>query len=227
MFPDVPANIELLRALLESQKRGELNGKLQFVIISHAGITYERTIEVLNSLELVLDTVTVVAIVGVSDPQIDVLLPILIKKDDRIEFSDANWASSSLEHKRKYGKTWFEKFVSNTLKYPKQNTIVGLIDIFRANQDHVDGLIDICEKNGFHQFRLIDTAGSAFTEQIDEVVPRLIKKYANCSFFGHFHNDFGLATELMVPGRMEKQVDGWRRIGLADNDMNYLYDLSD
>ncbi|WP_423907987.1 iron-containing redox enzyme family protein [Candidatus Spongiihabitans sp.] len=128
----------------------------------------------------------------------------------------------SLEHKRKYGKTWFEKFVSNTLKYPKQNTIVGLIDIFRTNQEHVDGLIDICEKNGFHQFRLIDTAGSAFTEQIDEVVPRLIKKYANCSFFGHFHNDFGLATELMVPGRMEKQVDGWRRIGLADNDMIYL-----
>lgn len=31
-----------------------------------------------------------------------------------------------------------------------------------------------------------------------------------------------LATESMVPGRLQKQIDGWRRVGLADEDMTYL-----
>jgi pyrroloquinoline quinone (PQQ) biosynthesis protein C len=31
-----------------------------------------------------------------------------------------------------------------------------------------------------------------------------------------------LATESMVPGRLQKQIDGWRRVGLGDSDMIYL-----
>lgn len=31
-----------------------------------------------------------------------------------------------------------------------------------------------------------------------------------------------LATELMVPGRIERQAQGWNRVGLADADMRYL-----
>ncbi len=31
-----------------------------------------------------------------------------------------------------------------------------------------------------------------------------------------------LATELMVPGRLEYQIDGWKRTGLADESMQYL-----
>jgi pyrroloquinoline quinone (PQQ) biosynthesis protein C len=31
-----------------------------------------------------------------------------------------------------------------------------------------------------------------------------------------------LATELVVPGRIDRQVAGWRRVGLADADMRYL-----
>ncbi|MDP9126330.1 MAG: iron-containing redox enzyme family protein [Pseudomonadota bacterium] len=31
-----------------------------------------------------------------------------------------------------------------------------------------------------------------------------------------------LATELMVPGRLEYQIDGWKRIGLAEESMLYL-----
>lgn len=31
-----------------------------------------------------------------------------------------------------------------------------------------------------------------------------------------------LATESMVPGRLERQIEGWRRVGVADRDMEYL-----
>ncbi|AKF43782.1 iron-containing redox enzyme family protein [Pseudomonas fragariae (ex Marin et al. 2024)] len=31
-----------------------------------------------------------------------------------------------------------------------------------------------------------------------------------------------LATELMVPGRLDQQIEGWRRVGLSDIDMRYL-----
>lgn len=31
-----------------------------------------------------------------------------------------------------------------------------------------------------------------------------------------------LATELMVPGRLDQQIAGWRRVGLTDQDMSYL-----
>jgi pyrroloquinoline quinone (PQQ) biosynthesis protein C len=31
-----------------------------------------------------------------------------------------------------------------------------------------------------------------------------------------------LATELVVPGRMDRQVDGWRRVGLPDQEMHFL-----
>ncbi len=30
-----------------------------------------------------------------------------------------------------------------------------------------------------------------------------------------------LATEMMVPGRLEEQIKGWRRIGFADGNMRY------
>jgi len=31
-----------------------------------------------------------------------------------------------------------------------------------------------------------------------------------------------LATELVVPGRIDRQIDGWRRLGLTDDEMHYL-----
>jgi len=33
-----------------------------------------------------------------------------------------------------------------------------------------------------------------------------------------------LATEMMVPGRLEEQIKGWRRVGFADENMRYLID---
>ena len=30
------------------------------------------------------------------------------------------------------------------------------------------------------------------------------------------------ATELVVPGRLERQIEGWRRVGLTDGEMHYL-----
>ncbi|MPZ81609.1 MAG: iron-containing redox enzyme family protein [Actinophytocola sp.] len=30
------------------------------------------------------------------------------------------------------------------------------------------------------------------------------------------------ATELVVPGRLERQIEGWRRVGLTEGDMHYL-----
>lgn len=31
-----------------------------------------------------------------------------------------------------------------------------------------------------------------------------------------------LATEMVVPGRIDRQIEGWRRVGLRDNEMHYL-----
>jgi pyrroloquinoline quinone (PQQ) biosynthesis protein C len=31
-----------------------------------------------------------------------------------------------------------------------------------------------------------------------------------------------MATELVVPGRIDRQIDGWRRLGLQDDEMRYL-----
>jgi pyrroloquinoline quinone (PQQ) biosynthesis protein C len=33
-----------------------------------------------------------------------------------------------------------------------------------------------------------------------------------------------MATELVVPGRIDRQIDGWRRVGLRDEEMRYLHE---
>lgn len=52
---------------------------------------------------------------------------------------------------------------------------------------------------------------------------------ANLYFFAtfdrrHYAQLIGmlLATETMVPGRLDHQIQGWRRVGMADDDMRYL-----
>lgn len=76
--------------------------------------------------------------------------------------------------------------------------------------------------------RALDLPSDAHTVDVNAFILEEIE-LANGYFVGTFDRSKALfllgmllATEVMVPGRLQRQISGWRRVGLGDRDMDYL-----
>ncbi len=200
MFPDVPHNIALLEELLRRQQAGRIPGDVRFLIISHVGITMMQTLEVLERRAIPLESVWIIVIHSVSDLQIEHLFPAILRKDAGVAWDADSWAGSSAQERRHFNLKWFDGFLSALPVYRGGGLMVGLLDAFRADHQHLLDAISTVERHGIKQVRLVDTAGTCMPHQVGRTVGETVERFPHIHFYGHFHDDFGMATANAIAG---------------------------
>ncbi|MEO6701675.1 MAG: homocitrate synthase [Jatrophihabitantaceae bacterium] len=200
MFPDVPHNIELLGALLDEQKEGLIPAEVRFVVISHLGITMDQSLAALDGLGRDLDRVWVLAIHAASDEQVKFLYPTIVAKDGQ-PFDRSEWEARTVEDRRSANLEWYQAQLVALKPLPTQGGfIAGFIDAFRADVGHMVNALGIASANGIGEVRLIDTAGTCVPEQARVFIGDMVREFPAIRFYGHFHDDFGMASANAVTG---------------------------
>ncbi|MEC4815899.1 MAG: homocitrate synthase [Scytonema sp. PMC 1069.18] len=200
-LPHVPHSIELLKRLVELQKQGEISDKTRFIVLSYVGEDLRRSFQILNQeLGESLANIWVIAVHTVSDQQINHIFWKILAKEPTATWNSDNWSVLTLEEQKQIHFKWFEDFLPTLQQYQGGGIILGLLDIFRADINYARKVVDTAVKNGIAQIRLVDTAGTCLPQQIEGYVSSLVKAYPNVSFYGHFHNDFGMATGNAILG---------------------------
>lgn len=198
MFPDVPHNIALLNALLDEQERGTIPASVRFVVISHLASRMAQTLEALDGLDRDLGRVWVLAIHSVSDEQIKHLYPTIRERDGTVFDRDA-WEALSDEERRADNLAWYGEQLGRLRPVRGLGGfIAGLLDAFRADPGHVADAVRIVRQRDVPEVRLVDTAGTCVPKQAQEFVGGLVGGFPEIKFYGHFHNDFGMATANAV-----------------------------
>lgn len=200
MFPDVPHNIELLATLLANQRAGKIPADVRFLVISHVGITMKQTFEALQGIPGPKDSVWVIAITSVSDLQLMHLFPTILRKDPSVRLDAQEWEALSTQDQRRRNLEWLHGFLPSLRACPGAGVMVGLLDAFRADPGHVRDSVSLVASHGIKQVRLVDTAGTCTPQQVPSLVGELVPQFPALEFYGHFHDDFGMATANAVLG---------------------------
>ncbi|MFF2074091.1 hypothetical protein ACFVXG_04965 [Kitasatospora sp. NPDC058162] len=198
MLPDVPHNIALLNELLNEQEKGGIPDSVRFVVISHLGDRMAKTLKSLEGMDRDLSRVWVLAIHSVSDEQIRHLYPTIREKAGEA-FDQAAWESLTDVERRAGNLAWYSDQLAALEKVGGLGGfIAGLLDAFRADPLHVRNAVDVVRRAGISQVRLVDTAGTCVPQQAQTFVGDLVEHFPGIDFFGHFHDDFGMATANAV-----------------------------
>lgn len=201
MFPDVPHNIDLLRALVDDQRAGAIPDDVRFIVISHLGPLMCKTLSHLRDIDR--SNVWVLAIHSVSDEQIQYLYP-TVRRHESDGFNTAAWERHTSGTRRELNLDWLaEQLVQLSVEAKSiglGGVIVGLLDSFRADSDHLHSAVDVAHRTGIRQIRLVDTAGTATPEQSGGLARSLVDRHPDMLFYGHFHDDFGMATANAISG---------------------------
>lgn len=198
MLPDVPHNIALLNELLNEQEKGGIPDSVRFVVISHLGDRMAKTLKSLEGMDRDLSRVWVLAIHSVSDEQIRHLYPTIREKAGEA-FDQAVWESLTDVERRAGNLAWYSDQLAALEKVGGLGGfIAGLLDAFRADPLHVRNAVDVVRRAGISQVRLVDTAGTCVPQQAQTFVGDLVEHFPGIDFFGHFHDDFGMATANAV-----------------------------
>lgn len=200
MFPDVPHNVALLRELVRRQGMGRIAADVRFMVISHVGVNFERSVQLLASERIPTETVWLIAIHSVSDLQIRHLFSTIRRMDTAAPFDEAAWLAAPVESLRTQNLAWLDAFLPSLATYRGGGVMVGLLDAFRADQGHLLNAVDVVARQGVSQIRLVDTAGTCMPQQVPQTVGQLISRHPGVSFYGHFHDDFGMATANAIAG---------------------------
>jgi len=200
MFPDVPHNIAFLQELVRRQQAGRIPADTRFLVISHVGVTMRQTLDVLERSGIPTQSVWIILIHSVSDLQIRHLFPVILKKDPGVEWDGDGWSHASDEHRRRVNLEWFDRFLGSLPAYSGGGIMIGLLDAFRADHGHLVNAVAAVERNGFKQVRLVDTAGTCLPQQVDRTVGDVVARFPQLRFYGHFHDDFGMATSNAIVG---------------------------
>lgn len=200
MFPDVPHNIAFLKELVQRQRAGRIPERVRFLVISHVGITFRQTLDTLNDLSIPLSSVWIIAIHSASDLQMRHLFPTILRKDPALAWDDEAWCRTSDAEMRRLNLQWLDGFLPSLAAYRGGGVMVGLLDAFRANHEHLVAAVQTVARHRVTQIRLVDTAGTCLPNQVQRTVGELVNGFEQIQFFGHFHDDFGMATGNAIVG---------------------------
>jgi homocitrate synthase NifV len=194
-LPHVPHTIELLKRLLELQKKGEISQETRFIVLSYVGDDFRQSLRILDKeIGESLEKVWIIVVHTVSSQQIKHLFWKILVKEPEAVWNSENWSPLTVEEQKQVNFKWFEDFLPTLKEYKGGGIILGLLDTFRADINYVKKVVNLAAENGIKQIRLVDTAGTCLPQQIETYVSSLVKAHPNISFYGHFHNDFGMAT---------------------------------
>jgi homocitrate synthase NifV len=180
--------------LLASQRAGRIPQDVRFMVISHVGITMRQTFAALESIPGPKDSVWVIAITSASDLQLLHLFPTILRKDRAESVDQAEWERLSTEERRRRNLDWLNGFLPSLRAYPGGGVMVGLLDAFRDDPVHVRNSVSLIASHGFVQVRLVDTAGTCTPHQVPALVGSLVSEFPSLELYGHFHDDFGMAS---------------------------------
>jgi homocitrate synthase NifV len=200
MFPHIPRNFDLLAGLLRYQGQRKIADDMEFVVIAHVGRDFFQTIESLKSVGHDMTRIRVLTIISTSDHQIEHLFKKVLETWPVPSRHDMDWESVSLVDKKKISLNWFDDFLDAAKAVAPCRMVIGLLDAFRCDFDHVVRLLKLAGKYNITSARLVDTAGTCVIEDVDHIVGGLVEAFPNFEFFGHFHNDFGMATSNAIRG---------------------------
>jgi isopropylmalate/homocitrate/citramalate synthase len=200
MFPDVPHNVELLAALLDRLDDGRLPPATRLVVISHLGITLDQTFTALRGLERDLSSIWILGIHSTSDLQIEHLYPAIRLKDPATDFDETRWSALDPLQRRRESLAWAEEELGRLAGFEGGGVAVGMLDAFRSDPAQLLALAEGARRAGVGHARLVDTAGTCAPQQIDSHVAPLAAAHPQLRLYGHFHNDFGLATANAMLG---------------------------
>jgi isopropylmalate/homocitrate/citramalate synthase len=200
MFPDIPHNVAFLQELAQRQSAGRIPANVRFLVISHVGITFRQTLDALNSLSIPLSSVWIIAIHSASDLQMRHLFPTILRKDPALAWDDEAWGRTSDEEMRRFNLQWLDEFLPSLAEYKGGGVMVGLLDAFRANHEHLVAAVQTVARHPVTQIRLVDTAGTCLPHQVQRTIGELVNGFPRLQFFGHFHDDFGMATGNAITG---------------------------
>lgn len=200
MYPDVPHNIELTEALLNARTDGRLPAATRFVIISHLGYRLRSTIEHIQKMTADTSSLWVLGIHSVSDEQIRYLFPTVQQAGDNPNLEQ--WLSLPDSVRRQESLVWLQKELDTLGSIPGiGGTIAGLLDAFRADPGHLSRAVQVvADSASTRSIRLVDTAGTCVPGQARELARALTTAHPDINFYGHFHDDFGMATANAVTG---------------------------
>ncbi|GAA5213714.1 hypothetical protein ACFSJ3_02955 [Corallincola platygyrae] len=200
MLPEVPANLSLLKELVLCQQKGEIDKSVRFIVISHVGRTAERAKSELEAIGLSLKNVWLMLIHSVSDQQIEHLFPTIANNYNCDSIDAAHWQQLSAADRRDFNRTWLNDFLADFSFKNIGGLVLGMLDYFRADVAFCSAIIEIGKRNDISQMRMVDTAGTCMPHQLTGHVQQVIEQHTDIQFFGHFHNDFGMATANAMVG---------------------------
>jgi len=200
MFPDVPENIDLLKELLVLQKNGKIDQEKRFIIISHLGKRFTETTQIIEDLGIESSSVWILAIHGCSDKQIKYLFPKIYNESNSSKINTSEWMDLDDNQRREVNLKWFEEFIKDNKSKNGSRVMLGLLDYFRADLDLIDYFLSVAVSNNISQVRLVDSAGTCRPDQLNSYVGKKVEKFSMLKFYGHFHNDFGLASANALLG---------------------------
>lgn len=213
MYPDVPHNIELTRALLRARLDGELPTDTRFVIITHLGARLRRTRQLVRDLNCDTSALWILGIHSVSDEQLRHLYPMVRNYPAVAPPTDcdpplADWLGCTDQVRRADSLGWLRSELPVLADTPGiGGALVGLLDAFRADKSHLHDAVEVVRDAGISQIRLVDTAGTCYPRQAGELVSSLVTRNPELKFYGHFHDDFGMATANAMTG-LESGLSG-------------------
>lgn len=201
MFPDIPHNIELLKKLIILQDLNIIKKDVRFMVISHIGKTMWKTLEVFEDNAINSDSVWIIAIHSVSDLQLLNMFPSVIGNSQSGDFNFVEWNDFTDAERKHISNDYFDSFLDDfTIKFPKERIMIGLLDSFRADNIHIKNVVGIIRKKGVSQVRLVDTAGTCTLHDLLQLNNDVLQLYEDIDFYGHFHDDFGMATSNAILG---------------------------
>lgn len=200
MFPLVPNSQELLRALLHLQRQGEIPADVRFLAISHLGHLLSQAVEEIQEIARGDRSVWLLGIHPVSDRQILHLLPSRPEEPGSRGLNLEGWTAASDLERRRRSLEWLDAYLPSLQGFEGGGVMIGLLDAFRANHGHLREVVSTVQLAGIEQIRLVDTAGTCTPHQLPRTVGDLTRSFPGTWFYGHFHDDFGMATANALLG---------------------------
>lgn len=191
----LPRHQALLGELLARQAQGRIPAAARFMVISHLGEPMERTAASLAALGPATERVEVITIFPASDDQLEYLLPAVNAAGAAPPPDPAASPEERRAQRRRASLDTLARALGRAAELrPVERLMFSVLDAYRSQPDHVGLMVGAATALGIRQIRIVDTSGVATPERVRALTAALLTRDPALRLYGHFHNDYELAT---------------------------------
>ncbi len=190
----LPRHGALLRDLLERQARGRIPAAVRFMVISHLGEAMERTARALAEIGAAAGRVEVITIFPASDEQLEFLLPAISGGSSAPAPAATQPRGTPAERRRASLETLAARAAPGGRAAPRRAADVLVPGRLPRRAGHAAAMVAAATGRGIRQIRIVDTSGVADAGTGARAGAGPAPAPAGLRLYGHFHNDYELAT---------------------------------